>query len=224
MKSIILAGVLALTFQFEGNQLKTEEHLKQKGTVAQAGYDATKRKVAELRKTANSGKDLENYLLNMIIPHWYGTPWDFNGYTAVPQKGEIACGYFVSTTLLHAGFKLNRYKLAQQAGLYEAKTLAITEDNYEVIYGKEKLKRILKERYKDGLYFVGLDNHVGYLYLRSGKAFFIHSNYIEDKVMIEEAMDAEAFQSGVYVIANISTNEQLLDKWRRNQTISVVTP
>lgn len=224
MKLIVFAGILALTFQFDGNQLKSEKHVGAKGTAAQAGYEATKHKVAELRKTANSGKDLENYLLNMIIPHWYGTPWDFNGYTAIPQKGEIACGYFVSTTLLHAGFKLNRYKLAQQAGLYEAKTLAITEENYEVIYGKEKLKRALKERYKDGLYFVGLDNHVGYLYLKSGKVFFIHSNYIEDKVMIEEAMNAQAFQSGVYVIAHISTNEQLLDKWRRNQTVSVVTP
>src|SRR6476660_4877291 len=29
-----------------------------------------------------------------IFPSWYGTPWDFNGTTEVPQQGKIACGYF----------------------------------------------------------------------------------------------------------------------------------
>src|SRR5678815_5098001 len=32
-----------------------------------------------------------------IFPSWYGTAWDFNGTTEVPQQGKIACGYFVST-------------------------------------------------------------------------------------------------------------------------------
>src|SRR5678815_2190781 len=32
-----------------------------------------------------------------IFSSWYGTAWDFNGTTEVPQQGKIACGYFVST-------------------------------------------------------------------------------------------------------------------------------
>ncbi|MFT5617115.1 MAG: hypothetical protein ACI85I_000331 [Arenicella sp.] len=39
---------------------------------------------------------LTESLINQIIPFWYGTEWDFNGYTAIPNQGEIACGYFVS--------------------------------------------------------------------------------------------------------------------------------
>ena len=31
---------------------------------------------------------IENILVNEIIPFWYGTPWDFNGYTNTPGKGE----------------------------------------------------------------------------------------------------------------------------------------
>ena len=53
-------------------------------------------------------------LLSDIIPYWYGTEWDFNGYTSQPQKGKIACGYFVSTTLRDMGLNLNRYELAKK--------------------------------------------------------------------------------------------------------------
>jgi hypothetical protein len=186
-------------------------------------YNNTKQSIRNaVARGESSGEDLENYIINQIIPFWYGTPWDFNGYTAIPNEGEIACGYFVSTTLLHAGLNINRYHLAQQAGLNEAKSLAITDDNYETIYGIENLEKALKDRYTDGLYFVGLDSHVGYLYIKHGEYYFIHSNYIDDKVMIQKAMTAEAFQSNIYVIANITTNEELLKKWRNREVVKVI--
>lgn len=187
-------------------------------------YNAAKLKVKNGKKTTNSGKDFENYLVNEIIPHWYGTEWDFNGYTAVPNQGVIACGYFVSTTLLHMGINVNRYKMAQQAGLYEAQTLALSEENYRTIHGIDSLQAVLKRDYVDGIYFVGLDNHVGYLYIKDQIPYFIHSNYIEDKVMIEKAYYAPAFQSGIYVIAEISTNEELMQRWRDGRTVPVVLP
>ena len=187
-------------------------------------YNDIKREIARNRQSANSKEDLERYLLDQIVPHWYGTEWDFNGYTAIPNQGEIACGYFVSTTLLHAGFKLNRYTMAQQAGLYEAQTLAITEDHYETSYGLDSLLAKIEREYKDGLYFVGLDNHVGYVYVKNSVPYFLHSNYIEDRVMIEKAEYSDAFVSNIYVMAEISTNELLLEKWRNGDTISVVTP
>ncbi|MDG1333403.1 MAG: hypothetical protein P8P74_13790 [Crocinitomicaceae bacterium] len=187
-------------------------------------YNSAKLRVKNGKRTASSGEDFENYLVNEIIPHWYGTEWDFNGYTAVPNQGVIACGYFVSTTLLHMGINVNRYKMAQQAGLYEAQTLALSEENYRTIRGVDSLKVILKRDYSDGIYFVGLDNHVGYLYIKDQIPYFIHSNYIEDKVMIEKAFYAPAFESGIYVVAEISTNEELMERWRSGQTVPVVLP
>ena len=187
-------------------------------------YNSAKLKVRNGMKSLNSGGDFENYLVNEIIPHWYGTEWDFNGYTAVPNEGVIACGYFVSTTLLHMGINVNRYKMAQQAGLYEAQTLALSDANYRIIRGVDSLEVILKRDYSDGIYFVGLDNHVGYLYIRHQIPYFIHSNYIEDKVMIEKAMYSPAFESGIYVIAEISTNEELMERWRTGQAVPVVLP
>lgn len=188
-------------------------------------YEKTKAHIRQqVSQGKHSGKDFENYLLNEIIPFWYGTPWDFNGYSAVPNQGEIACGYFVSTTLLHAGLNINRYHLAQQAGLLEARSLAITEDHYETIYGIDALDKAIRSRYRDGVYFVGLDNHVGYLLIRGGDYYFIHSNYIENRVMIEKARTAPAFQSTIYVVAELSTNDELLKKWRSGEVVKVHRP
>ncbi|MCR9173185.1 MAG: hypothetical protein NXI10_11860 [bacterium] len=184
-------------------------------------YNQLKAKIRTKKATHHSKEDFENFLLNEIIPHWYGTEWDFNGYTAIPGQGEIACGYFVSTTLEHLGIVINRYHLAQQAGLNEAKSLAIEDSNYFTVYGWAALHDKMRS-YQDGIYFVGLDNHVGYLYKEGPELYFIHSNYIEDRVMIEKAAYSPAFQSNIYVVAELSTNELLLERWRTGTRVEVV--
>lgn len=163
-----------------------------------------------------------NSLLNDIIPFWYNTSWDFNGHTNIPNTGEIACGYFVSTTLKHAGFNLNRYKMAQKAGLDEAKLLQ--QKSELKIYSNKSfasLKQELIKVYKNGLYFVGLDNHVGYLLIKDKEIYFIHSSYYENKVMIELAETSYCFQSNLYVFAEITTNRALIKKWIFNEKLFV---
>ena len=36
---------------------------------------------------------------------------------------------------------------------------------------------LFRKNYKEGLYFIGLDNHVGFLLFRNNELYFIHSNY-----------------------------------------------
>src|SRR4249920_3021626 len=36
------------------------------------------------RVLADAGKLFAQLLVEKIFPHWYGTPWDFNGTTEVP--------------------------------------------------------------------------------------------------------------------------------------------
>ena len=159
-------------------------------------------------------------LLNNIIPHWYGTSWDFNGYTNVPNQGEIACGYFVSTTLKHMGLNINRYDLAKQNPLNEAKSVAI-DTNCIVSVESENIKMTFFESFKSGLYFVGLDGHVGYLYVNNEKAFFLHSNYLENRVMLETIQNSEAFISYSYSISKITGNKILMLKWLLGDKVSV---
>lgn len=169
----------------------------------------------------------ENTLLNKIIPFWYGTPWDFNGHTNYPNEGKVACGYFVSTTLKHLGLNLNRYKLAQQLPIHEAKSLSvgkeileINEDTFEKCF--EKIKDNLKSR----IYFIGLDaSHVGFLLNRKGTFFFIHSNYgIPQEVVIELAQESNVLKSfSHFYITELSTNKELIKHWVTGDKISIVT-
>ncbi|MFH1321433.1 MAG: hypothetical protein ABII90_12385 [Bacteroidota bacterium] len=166
------------------------------------------------------------YLLNKVIPYWYGTKWDFEGHSATPQNGTIACGYFVSTTLRDMGLNLNRYKLAQQYSGDEAKTINLNESVLTFFnYSSGKLIDKVKEKFENGIYLTGLDNHVGFLLKRKGEIFFIHSNYIEPaKVVIERASDSEAFgYSTTFYIGNITNNEKLMKKWLRNDEKKVIS-
>jgi hypothetical protein len=165
-------------------------------------------------------------LVHEIIPRWYGTPWDFNGYTAVPNQGVIACGYFVSTTLLHMGINVNRYKMAQQLPIHEAQTVACGTEVMEVSNNTvEENITELDSLARNGIYFLGLDgSHVGYLLKHNDQLFLIHANYIGDSgVTIEPIAESLAF-SGFrrFYLAEISTNPILMEKWISGAAVLVV--
>jgi hypothetical protein len=169
---------------------------------------------------------IENILVDQIFPFWYGTPWDFNGHSNIPGKGEIACGYFVSTTLNHIGLNVDRYKLAQQSPKNEALTLSITGDvKYFLNISPSELRNyLIRNKEPEGLYFVGLDCHVGYLLFRKNKLFFIHSNnFGGDCVMIERADKSIGFQSSVYYITDITSNNELIKKWILGEKLNIKT-
>lgn len=159
-------------------------------------------------------------LTSTIFQFWYGTKWSFDGYTAIPKQGEIACGYFVSTTLSHAGFKLNRYKLAQKDPKKEAELLQISGAIEVLEKSPSELKKHFIATKKDGLYFVGLDFHVGYLLKENNEVFFIHSNYINHEGVTKESItESKAFVSKKYYIVAITENEKLVEKWILNETV-----
>ncbi len=204
------------------NEIESERLQFQKRYLSSQSEDE-KKQIAD-----SSSAYLTNAILNKLIPFWYGTPWDFNGYTEKPGTGSVACGYFVSTTLKHAGFRLNRFKMAQQAGYHEALTLEpdsalIIIDNQPDLDLSTISRKLLNEL-NDGLYFIGLSCHVGYLYVNNGDLYFLHSNYIDGKVMIENAAYSNAFRSSIYVVADITHNNRLIKQWILGEEIPVVIP
>ncbi len=174
---------------------------------------------------ALSRKYLYTTLTDSIFPYWYNTDWDYYGTTETPGKGSIACGYFVTTTLKHCGFNINRVKLAQQASSVLIKTIC----------GKGKTKIIghnnttaLKEyllQQKDGLFIIGLDNHVGFIQKDGTELFAIHSNGISscDKVIKEPLADCKLINSSqAFYVGNIFANEDILIKWIKQEKIDMV--
>ncbi|BAO75859.1 hypothetical protein [Winogradskyella sp. PG-2] len=75
--------------------------------------------------------------------------------------------------------------------------------------------------YSDGIYFVGLDNHVGYVLIKDKELYFLHSSYCDDKVVFELAEKAPCFGSNFYVFAEITTNRKLVKSWIFGERLSI---
>lgn len=160
-------------------------------------------------------------LLEQVFPPWYGTDWDYNGISNRPGEGEIACGYFVSTTLKHIGFNLNRYKVAQQYSHSIVNTLC---DNVQIIRNNDttQLFQYIDEK-KNQLYIIGLDNHVGFISKEDDGIYFIHSTYLDPvEVIKEKANESEALlMSNVFVLGHLTSNESIIKSWLFNTPISI---
>jgi hypothetical protein len=202
----------------------------------QISLEALTRQRGELRKKYQSGtaearvetlvqakSAVFTALQEQIFPAWLGTSWDYSGTTQTPGEGKIACGYFVSTTLRDAGFQVERIKMAQQASENIIRTLSPAS----LIWRFRKtgvLPVIEKVKARgEGLYLVGLDNHVGYLSNNAGSVSFCHSSYLEPGVVTcEPAETAQALRSTYYVLGEL-LNDELLLRWLMQEKIKTTT-
>lgn len=201
----------------QARQFAVKRRAHWKGLYKNAVSDSAKDKVLTL-----AGKDLEDLLIKGLFPFWYGTAWDFNGYTNVPGEGKIACGYFVSTTLKHAGFVVNRYRLAQQSAKKACNVLACTIPLKHVVTDQVEVFKKSCTSLEEGLYAIGLDYHIGFLLYRKGRFFFIHSTFVgADGVILEKIEDSPAFYSTSYYVGTVSTNRLLIKKWLLEEEILV---
>lgn len=161
------------------------------------------------------GKELlANVLVDSIFNYWYGTTWEFNGHTKTPRNGEIACGYFITTTMKDVGVSLNRFKLAQKASSEIIKKLCKSE-TIKMFSNLDKLKNYLSDVKNNEVLILGLDYHVGFVVKRNGKNYFIHSNYISSEGVIKEDLEtSDAIRSSnIYMIGNVSRNDELILEW-----------
>ncbi|MGV3621302.1 MAG: hypothetical protein ACO1OB_10815 [Archangium sp.] len=165
-----------------------------------------------------------SWLEQSAFPAWSGTPWDFNGTSTTPGEGKIACGYLVSTVLLHAGFKVERVRLAQQASANIVSTLARGSKvtRFTPRHNADALKQ-MRAKLSDGLYVVGFDFHVGFLRLDGDTASFCHSSFIAPgSVTCEDPVPSGAFASRLYVVAD-ALNDAVLDDWLAGRAIKTIT-
>ena len=177
---------------------------------------AAKRKVL-----AEAHQHLYSTIHKKMLPHWLGTDWDYNGTTRIPQQGEIACGFFVTTVLQDAGFRLQRVYLAQQASEIMIKSLTRPEHikRYNDVTIDEFVQSI--RRWGDGLYIVGLDSHTGFIVCDNNRVSFIHSSGIKPRMVINEvAADSPILSVSRYRVAGkISADNGLLMKWLESKPI-----
>ena len=197
-----------------------------KPTVAEKiSYDSTLKLVKQLKNNLTGNNLTEtaevftNILNNYIVPPWIGTPWDFNGVTQAPGKGQIACGYFITTLLRDAGVLLNRVRLAQCASGKIIGTLVqpAYHKNFSHLSFEEFIREIKKKG--KGVFIVGLDFHTGFLLNDGNELYFIHSNYIgREGVVKEMAAASAALRASKWRSTGwLTGDERFLHRWVNNQ-------
>ena len=213
MKALIFLLIITIT-----NYSSTKQKVENERAALKTKYTNSSNKTQTLDEAR---KLLTEYLHNDIFNHWYATKWSFEGHTETPKQGTIACGYFVSTTLRDVGFNLNRYKLAQKSPEDEAKVIACgtSIEKLQNVSKQELKKYFLKQ--KEGIYFIGLDFHVGYIYKSNQEVYFIHSNYIDNKGVMKETIEnSKAIVSSKYFITSITHNDNIIKKWILKEIIT----
>ena len=198
-----------------GNLQATRDGLLEK--YHQARGTAERRAVIEVAR-----KELVAGIFGELMPHWYGTPWDFNGTTETPGDGEIACGYFVSTILRDAGFDVERYRLAQQASQKIIRSL--TDRDHMVSFHGGKFGDFVRGMGElgDGLYIIGLDRHVGFIVQLGGESFFVHSDGGANRCVVREPTgEAPVLRRSRYrIVGRVSADDALIGRWLSGEKIA----
>jgi len=150
-------------------------------------------------------------IVGEVFPPWFGTRWDFNGVSQTPGEGTIACGYFVSTVLRDAGFKVERIRLAQQASENIVRTLS-PPDAIRTFRNKSP-DEVIEDLRKgeDGLFAVGFDYHVGFVVKEGETVTFCHSSWIKSGgVACEDPATTDAWYSTYYVVGRLFDDPMLI--------------
>jgi hypothetical protein len=188
-------------------------------------YDSCKKAIAIIKRQnktnwpklskAEKEKCFAHAVTKTITPAWLGTKWDFNGITQVPQKGKIACGYFVTTVLRDAGLPIERVKLAQCAS--EKLVTTLVQDKYIKRFSGVAMDNFMAYLKLNGfgLYLIGLDNHTGFIFNDGVDIWFIHSSIAGTRdVQEEKAANSTILKNSKYrIVGKVSGDELLLEKW-----------
>lgn len=214
---IFLLGFFIQIFVFAQNNLKTYEELISSVHQKQIELGVIYKKTHSI-KLQDSIIDAAQFyiyktIVNEFFNHWYGTSWSFYGQTRIPKYGSIACGYFVTTILYDAGFDIPRVEWAKLASEVFIKKFSrdIKRFRNEPI---ENIKNYALNK-SNGLYIVGLDCHVGFVFKYNDTVKFIHSNYYEPEigVMSQDFEGNNPLDNSSYVVLGKILDKDALIKW-----------
>ena len=184
---------------------------------ASANSDAARREVLD------DARVLLESTLPAMMRCWLGTPWDFDGIASGPGGDGIACGYFVSTVLRDAGFRVHRYRLAQQPSENIMRTF-LPRSACKLTAGVDydSFADAL-ETAEPGIYIVGLDTHVGFVVVKGGEFRFIHSSGSRPWSVVDESRaDATVLRNSNWrMLGHLTSDREVLRKWLAGTTFPV---
>ncbi len=177
----------------------------------------------ERKLVENAARGVLEKALPEMMRCWLGTPWDFNGTAAKPGGGRIACGYFVATVLQDAGFKVDRYQLAQQPSANILRSF-LPKDSCKLTIGQEyETFASALEQAEPGIYLVGLDTHVGFIVVEQGDYRMIHSSGSRPWCVVDETREKAHVleKSNWRMLGNLTGDSKVIKRWLKADKIAV---
>jgi len=166
-------------------------------------------------------------ILELVMPEmmrcWLGTPYDFNGTAEKPGGGKVACGYFVSTVIRDAGFRVDRYKLAQQPSENILRTF-LKSDGCLLKVGQDfESYAEWVEGMEPGVYLMGLDSHVGFIVNGAEGTRFYHSSGWQKRGVVNEAGNKAGVlrHSNWRMIGGLTANPEVIRTWLAGEKVKV---
>jgi len=205
----------------EAYQLTLNDIQKQREQFAKQ-YKKAKNEVEADEVLLLAGRYLEEVIANDIVYYWYGTGFDKEGMSSSPGSGRIACSYFVVTMLTESGLNIDRVKLSQQSALNIVKTLS-TPDLVVRCNSPDEVESLLQQK-GGGLYFIGFNYHVGFLYFDGREIHLIHASPLPPGTVSRISMKgAKSFEySNYYDIGKLTDNKNLIVNWLTGKKLQII--
>ena len=198
-----------------------------------ADYAAARTEAARAEVRAEARAYLIETITGELFPLWDGTPWGLGRSSTATRPHQpgmtVGCSYFVTAILGNAGFRLdNRYRFAQAPALHIQRSLARGERavrRYLSIPPAELEAKVAT--LPDGLWLIGLSNHVGWVVVDDGDVRFVHASWSGDRQVTDEDFGAAhaiavSRKAGYFVspvIVDTAENDDLIDAWLRGATV-----
>ena len=166
-------------------------------------------------------------ILETMLPEmmrcWVGTPYDFNGTAEKPGGGKIACGYYVSTVIRDAGFRVDRYKLAQQPSQNILRTFLSGDACLLKVGQNYQQYADWVEGLEPGVYLIGLDTHVGFIVVRPDGMHFFHSSAAKLVGVVEEGRDSAwaLRKSNWRMLGHLTGESDVMRTWLDGEKVQV---
>lgn len=177
---------------------------------------------AEQQMILREARQTLEHSLVAMMRCWIGTPWAYEGTAETPGSGKIACGYFVSTILQGAGFRIERNALAQQASQNILRSF-LPENELHVRIGLP-YSSFCEEMHDrtPGVYLVGLDTHIGFLVLHEDDFRFLHASGSSPWCVVDESEPSAAVleRSKYRVYGHLSGNDEVIRRWLLGEKFS----
>jgi hypothetical protein len=170
-------------------------------------------------------------LRDVVFAGWLGTPWGL-GPNSTPlrphQPGtEIACGYFVSSALENVGLRLGtRFRFAQAPALHAQRSLAPADRDLHRFFsipGDALARRIAA--LGEGVYVIGLNNHIGFVDVHGGAVDVVHASYTGDQLVTREPLATAAViensRAAGYFVTPLFQDDRLIDHWLRGAPVAL---